>query len=155
MSKIKTEELIKLLDAGYRQYKGQVPPSFYMERRCFDPKKAEWFGRAISHKNKTASFICLGCSKRCCAVDPEGWQLLLEVSPDTPGAVMVAVAERLSVDELLRIKKALQIKEAAFALNVSRNTVQKMIDEGLLDTVPGTPIRVTVESVKRNLAPVA
>lgn len=153
MSKVKTQEIIHLLDKGYRPYKAQVPPAYYKEQRCFEPAKAEWFARPVSRRNKVATFICLGCSKRCCTANPEGWQLLLEINPDTPGAVVIIPAQRVSVEELLRIKKVLSLKEAAFVLNVSRPTVQAMIDEGRLEVVPGSPIRVTVESVERNLLP--
>lgn len=150
----KTKEILELTDMGFYYYKGKVPESFYVEQGCFIPKKAEWFVRPWSKKHKNTLFICLGCPKRCRATDPEGWQLMLPVKKNFPGEIALAVVESISADELLRIKKVLRVNEAAWALNISRQQVHEWIQQGILDQVPGAPIRVTVESVQRNLTAV-
>ncbi|WP_027188213.1 DNA-binding protein [Desulfovibrio cuneatus] len=150
----KTLEIVDLLDKGFRPYSGHVPEAFYKERRCHDPKKAEWFFRPWSEEHKMSRFLCLGCRKRCVAVDPLGFQILLPVKPTRPGSVVFAPMHAITVEELLRIKSVLRLDEAAWALNVSRTTVSNMVEEGTLDVVPGVPIRVTSASVQRNLQPV-
>lgn len=63
------------------------------------------------------------------------------------------MVDRLSVDDLLRLKRVLRVDEAAWALNVSRQKVHDWIEEGVLDAVPGAPVRVTCSSVERILLP--
>lgn len=149
----KTKEILQLLELGYRLYGGTVPEDFYRQARCPDPEKAEWFTRPWSDTHKHSRYICLGCGKRCATVNPKGWQLLLPLRQARPGAVVLAVAEELTVDDLLRCRKVLRVDEAAWALSVSRQKVHEMIACGDLDTVRGTPARVTSASVKRNLEP--
>ncbi len=153
MSKI--SDIIALLDKGFIHHPHAAPDAFYKQRRCPKPQKADWFARPLSEKHKNARFVCLGCSRRCSAIDPEGWKTLMPHRPSRPGAVAFAVVERLTVDEMLRIKRVLRVNEAAWALNVSRPKVHEWIDEGLLELVPGSPIRVTSASVQRILAPTA
>ena len=154
MSKGKTREIIDLLDSGYALYSGEVPEDFYFERRCPSPKKAEWFVRPWSKEHAKSRYICLGCSRRCSVVDPEGWQLLLPVNKRLPAMVAFAPARELSAEDLLRLKKVLRTDEAAFVLNISAKTVYDMVNDGRLDAVEGHPVRVTVESVIRCLEPV-
>jgi excisionase family DNA binding protein len=45
------------------------------------------------------------------------------------------------------------VAEAAWVLNVSDSQMYEWIDEGMLERVPGTPLRVTPDSVQRLLLP--
>lgn len=149
----KTKEIIELLEKGYAHYGGYVDEAVYTERKCHNPKKADWFCRPWSEEHKTSRYICLGCYKRCSLIDPKGFQLLLPVSRQKATQVGIFTAYKLSVDELLRSKRVLRVDEAAWALSVSKMTVYKWVDEGRLEAVPGPPLRVTSASVARNLEP--
>lgn len=149
------KDILTLLDKGYMYYSGYVPENFYRDRRCQNPKKAEWFSRPLSKEHKHSRYICIGCRKRCSVADPAGWQVLLPVNPKRTSAVAFAPAWPLSVEELLNAKSVLRTDEAAWALNLSQNVIYDMIQDGRLDAVEGFPVRVTVESVRRRLEPVA
>lgn len=147
-------DIVDLLDRGFVPYGGTVPETVYQERHCRTPKRAEWFVRPWSETHRHSRYMCLGCRRRCTVVDPAGWQLLLPVTPTRPSTVVFAPATPLTADELLRIKKVLRADEAAWVLNISRNVVYEMIQDGRLDALGDTPVRVTRESVLRRLEPV-
>lgn len=151
----KTLDIIALLDKGFVPYSFTVPQSFYKGQQCLTPKKADWFIRPWENGTHQLKCICLGCRRRCVAVDPEDWPSIhIAKKPSRPGVVAFAVVEKLSVDELLRLKRVLRVDEAAWILNISRQKVHDWVEEGLLDPVPGTPVRVTASSVQRNLSPI-
>lgn len=151
MSTVK--DIMALLGKGFIPYRGKVPEEFYKELGCREPKKAEWFARPWSERHKNSCYICLGCKKKCRAVDPKGFQLLLPISRRRPSMTLFMPGEALSVDELLTRKKVLRVDEAAWALNLSTRRVYEMVQEGLLAQVPGQPVRVTSVSVRACLQP--
>jgi len=146
-------DMLDLLERGFRHYSGHVPEEYYTVRRCRTPQKAEWFSRPWSEEHKQTRYVCLGCSRRCWAIDPVGWQMLLPVGDSRPGAVVFAPMMPLTADDLLRMRRVLRVDEACFVLNIGRTTFYEWTQDGRLDVVPGTPIRVTVQSVCRNLEP--
>ena len=150
----KTLDIITLLDKGFVPYSSGVPVKFYKKQQCSDPRKAEWFTRPWENDSHHLRLICLGCRRRCVVVDPEGWpSVYVDKMLSRPGAVAFATVERLNVKELLNMKPVLRVDEAAWILNISRQKVHDWVEEGLLDTVPGTPVRVTSVSVQKNLVP--
>lgn len=150
----KTQDIVNLLDKEYIPFSGKIPGGFYEKRKCRNPEKAEWFFRPRREGQGMSKGVCLGCKRRCSVVDPEGWPELAERrKPSRPGAVAFTVVERISVDELLRLKRVLRVDEAAWVLNVSRQKVLHWTEEGLLEQVPGSPVRVTCRSVERILLP--
>ena len=74
----------------------------------------------------------------------------LQLSPEAMAAKKKQLSEFvLTPDELLSRRKLLQIREAAYILNVSTRLVRHMISRGELPCVPGTPIRIPTEAVRR------
>ena len=148
----KTKDIVYLLDKGFRPYDGDVPPQFYAEKKCKSYKRAEWLTRPWSDDHQHTRFICLGCNRRCAAVDPAGWPLLLPIGQQTrPGVVAFIEASRLSADDLLKVKRVLRVDEVAFILNIGKTKVFELIQEGQLDVLQDSPTRVTSESVERHL----
>lgn len=150
----KTQEILDLLSQGFVPYPHTVPSGFYEKRRCRSRDRATWFMRPRPKEGGTVRAICLGCKKRCSAVNPRIWPVLLEAdAPSRNGVMLYTRLERVSVDDLLRMKRVLRVEEAAWALNVSRQKVRHWLEEGVLEKVPGSPVRITVMSIERILRP--
>jgi len=74
----------------------------------------------------------------------------LQLSPEAMAARKKQLSEFiLTPDELLSRRKLLQIREAAYILNISTRLVRNMISSGQLPHVPGTPIRIPTEAIRR------
>lgn len=144
--------VVTLLDKGYMPYPCQVPRDVYEAQRCTAPARAVWFVRPASEAHKMTRFHCLGCRKRCVLVDPQGFQAVLPMRT-RPAPVALVEAQQLTALELVRLGRPLRVAEAAWVLNVSDSQMYEWIDEGMLERVPGTPLRVTPESVQRLLQP--
>lgn len=145
--------VVVLLNKGYLPYPGgHVPPQVYEERKCNGVRQSAWFVRPASEAHKNTRYQCLGCRKRCVLVDPPGFQAMLPVRvKSTP--VLLMEARQLSARELVALGRPLRVLEAAWALNVSDSQMYAWIDEGLLERVPGTPLRVTADSVSKLMQP--
>ena len=151
---VKTSTILDLLEKGYIPFEGNVPSRFYTGKRCKCKKKAEWFLRPKQKMSEPSRGICLGCRKRCVVINPRAWPVVLEETESSrESTVQYVQVERVSVDELLRMKRVLRVEEAAWALNVSRQKVHRWVDEGILEQVAGNPLRVTTASVERVLQP--
>jgi len=149
----KIHNLLQLLEKGYMLYTGAVPQDFYQKRYCPHPEKAEWLAKTVSMHNITSSYICLGCERMCSEQNPEGWQHLLPIAHHPTQTAFVA-AWPTSAEEMLKSKLVLRVDEASWVLNVSARTIYRMLEEGKLQTVVGTPTRVTAESVRACLMPI-
>ena len=150
----RTQDILDLLDKGFVPYSCKVPLSYYQKKRCGKKDKAEWFTRPRQKTGEPVRYICLGCKRRCAAVNPSGWTELLDMRGEARLAVVAYTqVERISVDDMLRLKRVLRVEEAAWALNVGARKIRDWIDEGLLEPVPGRPVRVTCRSVSRVLQP--
>jgi excisionase family DNA binding protein len=149
----KTQDLIILLENNFLPYPGHVPRNFYLGRQCRRPSRAEWYCREGRGGAFKMHFLCLGCRRKCVEVDPD-WPIFAKLrTPPHRETVFFALVDKMSVDELLRLKRVLRVEEAAWALNVSHQKVRNWVEEGVLEHVPGNPIRVTSDSVRRNLEP--
>ncbi|WP_415714431.1 DNA-binding protein [Maridesulfovibrio sp.] len=128
--------LRKLLADGFEQYNGIIDPAVYERLECPDPKKAYWVcSWPILH--------CLGCRKRCTPKDISGFQVTLPMPEEL-------TYEGLTAPQLLK-KKLLRVDEAAFCLNISHSLVRKWAKCGKLDATINKPVRVTSESVAKEL----
>ena len=143
-SKRVIEDLLALLGGGYVPYTGQVEGKIYERHRCPRPEKATWFTRG-------GRYLCLGCARRCVQAEGTGFQATL------PGVrrgfqVAFALLPSITADELVQKKTLLNVNEAAFALCVSPSQVYLMISEGKLVRHEDSPVRVTSESVRKEMA---
>lgn len=138
------DDVLKLLDKGYLPYKGQIEGYVY-EPLGYGPKrKPRWFW-------KERKYVCLGCVKRCCLVDPVGFDLMLPVTYQTKKLAFASLPA-VSAWDLVTKKALLTIPEVAFVLSIGRSKVWEMIQDGRLEKHPDSPpARVTVESVKAAL----
>jgi hypothetical protein len=150
----KTQDMIALLEGGFRPYTGRVPRSFYLERKCYRPSRAEWYCRPGNVECPHMHCVCLGCRRKCAAFNPKDWPILAKFDKSArEETVFFALVEQVSVETMLRLKRVLRVEEAAWALNVGPAKVRRWAEEGVLETVPGHPVRVTTASVRRNLEP--
>lgn len=150
----KTQDIVDLLDKGFIPVSLDIPDGFCKRRRCGRKEKAEWFLRPRPKSSGQAKGICLGCKRRCAVVNPPDWpEIHADGKAPRPGLVAFSLVERISVDDLLRLKRVLRVDEAAWALSVSRQTVHRWVEEGRLEQVAGSPLRVTSHSVERFLLP--
>jgi len=95
----------------------------------------------------------VGCPKKhCTLLSPPGvWPVLLSGVAPKPGRMAFIELPALTVDELLRAKRALRPDEAAWALNCSLSQVYYMVDGGELEELDYTPRRISADSVRRKL----
>lgn len=135
-------DILTLLGEGWVPYEGAVDQAAYDRLGCPDARRATWFQRE-------ATWWCLGCKRRCLTADPAGFQLSLVTRPRV--RILFADLPMVTADELLRIKRWLRVPEAAFCLNVSEREVRYMVDAAKLDRHPDAPLRVSVESVRREM----
>ena len=149
----KTLDRMQLLDNGFVPYSGTVAKESYDKLGCpaTQRKKAEWYVLPKTKNRMRTRYICLGCKKRCTEFESEHWPSFVLKNQDRPGRVIFMEVDRITVDELLNIKKVLRIDEAAYALNIGKTKVFEMLQDGRLEQVKGTPARVTTESVRRLL----
>ncbi|MEG6550335.1 DNA-binding protein [Desulfocurvibacter africanus] len=136
------DELLKILQAGYLPYRGQIQPTVYQNLDCPKPRRARWFVRQDKH-------VCLGCARQCALVNPEGFELVLPISLKKRVKSCFAYLPQVSAQQLLESKLLLRVDEAAFVLNISESEVRNYVDEGRLEAHPEPPLRVTVKSVRR------
>lgn len=149
----KTQQLLQLLDKGYRLYTGQVPEDVYIKKRCPHPESAEWVARPMSKEYSQSSYVCFGCDRQCTELDPKGWQILLPLQSRQPSLTAFVTAWPASAEELVENRLVLRVDEAAWVLNVSTKTIYRMLQEGKLRVVEGNPVRVTTESLRPWLTP--
>lgn len=134
------DDVLKLVHSGWRAFRGEVRAEAYGRLDCRRPRVASWFVRG-------RHFLCLGCSRRCALYDPAGFQLPL------PTVFPPEAESRFTLhpSELVRVKAWLRVKEAAWCLNVSPRQVYKLAAEGVLDRHPESPVRLSAESVRREM----
>lgn len=137
-------EILALLDKGWLPYEGPVDDAVYDRMRCRNPKAATWF------QHDGTSWMCLGCTRRCTTNDPSGFQLMLATR--MPVQMVFAELPLVTAEEILRCKVLLRPDEAMFCLGgISRRKFDYMCDSGVLERHPDKPVRVTAESVRREM----
>lgn len=136
-------EILDLLDRGWLPYEGPVDEAVYERLRCRVPERATWF-------QNDSGWMCLGCKRRCVTADSSGFQLLLA----TRGRVdlVFAALPLVTADELVRCKALLRPEEAMWCLGgISRRKFDYLCDTGILVRHQDLPVRVTAESVRREM----
>lgn len=140
------DEVVNLLDRGFRPYHDMVDGPVYERLHCERPKRAKWFMRADD-----MACVCLGCRRRCSVASGQGFRPLLPL-PRKPMKVAFVDLPMVTVDRLLEVKRVLRTDEAAWALGVSERLVIDWANAGRLERVAdGRPLRVTTESVQAEL----
>ena len=139
------DDVLALLNKGFLPYAGLVEGDAYAALGCSPKRRPRWFFR-------DRKFVCLGCPKRCSAVDPVGFELVLPVTFKTK-KLAFAQLPAVSAQELVTKKALLTVPEVEFVLSIGRSQVWEMIEEGrLVKHLVSPPARVTAESVRRELA---
>jgi len=142
MSKTLIQDVVALVRDGWRPYNAEPAMSVYEKlgcpwasgnRKC----KPYWFVREDV-------FVCIGCGSRCILTRPEGFPVPLPVRysrlPEQP--FMLTPQEMVSRLDLLNVK------QAAYCLNVSERTIYDYIAEGKLIRLKENPVRVRTKEVK-------
>ena len=138
------DDMLRLPQRRYVPYRGRVADHVYVRLRCGRARRARWM-------HQGTKYVCLGCGRRCSLIDPSGFELLLPV-PATAKKLAFAVLPAVSARDLLDKKLFLTMPEVEFILNISRSHVYELLDEGRLERHPDSPLRFTVDSVRREAA---
>ncbi len=143
MSKTLIRDVIALTRDGWRPYAEQPELSVYERLGCEPVLKGRkdrpyWFYRGDV-------YVCVGCASRCSLTRPQGFPVPLPIryasTPEEP-------AYMLSPEEMLARHDRLNVKQAAYCLNVSERTVYDYIAEGRLIRLKGNPIRIRAKEVR-------
>lgn len=136
------QDIVSLTRDGWRLYDAQPVPSVYERLKCPHAAKGgrnkpHWFVR-------DDNFLCIGCASRCLLKRPTGFPLPLPiryniVPPERPFT--------LTPKEMLARHDLLNVRQAAYCLNVSERTIYDYIAEGKLIRLRENPARVRTKEV--------
>lgn len=132
MNQKAVNEIVMLVNNGWRPYNNQPCNSVYEELKCTVYKKKPpcWFV-------KGDKFLCISCASHCSLFRPHGFQLPLPIHYPVKAFEITKTPE-----ELIKIRSALTVQEAAYCLNVSPRTIYDMVYTGKLAALREKPIRV-------------
>lgn len=143
MTKTRIWEIVKLVREGWRPYDTQPDRSVYERLGCAHvlrggSRKPFWFVRGDV-------FCCIGCADHCTLKRPAGFPPLLpirySVVPTEPPFILTPL-------EMLARHDLLNVRQAAYCLNVSERTIYDYIAEGKLVKLKENPVRVRAAEVK-------
>lgn len=143
MSKSLIKNVVKLVNESWRPYNAQPVDEVYERLGCAYLKAKSgkvqpyWFVRQDV-------FLCVGCPKSCSLVRPAGFQLPLPIhypEGDEPFT--------LTPQEMVARRHTLNVREAAYCLNVSMRTVWAWVAEGKLVALKEKPVRVRASDVAK------
>lgn len=144
MSRTRIMDIVTLTRNGWRPYMGNPASWVYEKIGCeivLQKKRGKpfWFV-------KDNVFCCIGCSTNCVLNNPDGFvpELPLEAR-DAPKVRKFDLTPR----EMLAKYDLLNVKQAAYCLNVAERTVYNMIAEGKLVRLKEQPVRVRVDEVRK------
>lgn len=136
-------DIINLIRNGWRPYTGLVAPQVYERQQCQiasrkGGRRPYWFVREDI-------FVCVGCGRRCSLSRPTGFVIPLPIKyqtmpPDQPYS--------LSPQEMVARHDLLNVRQAAYCLNVSERTIYDYIAEGKLIRLREKPVRVRAKEVR-------
>lgn len=138
------DAMLELFSQGFAPYAGNVAAGVYVGLGCEEPAKARWMHRK-------GLFVCLGCPRRCHQAGAQGFDLVISIS-DRAKRMAFAELPAVSAQDLLDKKLLLTVPEVEFILNIGNRTVYKLLDEGVLERHSDKPVRITSESVRREVA---
>ena len=135
-------EIVKLTKEGWRPYDAEPDRSVYEKLGCThvlrgNRRKPFWFVR-------DDVFCCIGCADHCTLKRPAGFPLPLpirySVVPQDPPYTLTPL-------ELLARHDILNVRQAAYCLNVSERQIYDYIAEGKLVKLRDNPVRVRAAEV--------
>ena len=141
--KTRIQEIVTLTREGWRPYDAEPERAVYERLRCShvlrgSRRKPFWFVRGDV-------FCCIGCADHCTLQRPAGFPLPLPIKypgvpPDRP--------YMLTPQEMLARHDLLNVRQAAYCLNVSERQIYDYIAEGRLVKLRDNPVRVRAAEVK-------
>lgn len=142
MSRTRIQEIVTLTREGWRPYDAEPERSVYEKLGCpyflCRRHKPFWFVRGDV-------FCCIGCADHCTLKRPAGFPLPL---PIRYSGVPPVRPYTLTPQEMLARRNLLNVKQAAYCLNVSERTVYNYIAEGRLVRLRDNPVRIRVDEVR-------
>ena len=144
MSRTLIQDVVTLTKAGWRPYNASPEKSVYAKLGCDfvvrgrNPRKPVWFVR-------DDVFCCIGCGSRCSLTRPEGFPAPL---PIRYSSVPHDLPYTLTPQEMVQKLDILNVRQAAYCLNVSERTIYDMIAEGKLIRLKDNPVRVRVKEIR-------
>lgn len=136
-------DIVTLTKEGWRPYNAEPERSVYEKIGC-EPflrgnrRKQFWFVRGDV-------FCCIGCAGHCTLKRPAGFPLPL---PIKYAIVPPAPQYTLTPLELLEKLDLLNVRQAAYCLNVSERQIYDYIADGRLVKLRTYPVRVRAAEVK-------
>ena len=128
MSRTRIQEIVTLTREGWRPYDAEPDRSVYEKLFVRDDV-----------------FCCIGCADHCTLKRPAGFPLPL---PIRYSGVPPVRPYTLTPQEMLARRNLLNVKQAAYCLNVSERTVYNYIAEGRLVRLRDNPVRIRVDEVR-------
>lgn len=142
MSRTRIQEIVTLTRGGWRPYDAEPDRSVYERLGCphflRGRRKPFWFVR-------DDVFCCIGCADHCTLKRPAGFPLPLPIR--YPGVPPVR-PYTLTPQEMVERHDLLNVRQAAYCLNVSERTIYDYIAEGKLVRLKENPVRVRSKEVK-------
>lgn len=135
------QEIISLLNNGFRPYNNQPQNSVYESLTClfYKKNKPAWF-------YKGDIFLCISCNRKCSLHRPTGFQAPIPLKYPHYNDINYF---KNTPQELIVKKASLNMKEVCYCLNMSYSKVYSLIQEGKLTSLNGRPLRVKTEDVQR------
>ena len=136
------QDIVTLTNNGWRMYNASPRQEVYESLQCRyyvskGKNKPHWFVREDA-------FLCIGCPSRCYLVRPQGFQPPLPIRYEKlPREMMIT----LTPDEILARHDLLNVRQAAYVLNVSERTIYDYIACGKLIRLKEKPVRVRRKEV--------
>ena len=136
------QEIVTLTKEGWRPYDAEPDRSVYEKLGCNhalrgQKRKPFWFVR-------DDVFCCIGCADHCTLKRPAGFPLPL---PIRYNVVLPEMPFTLTPQEMLARHDLLNVRQAAYCLNVSERTIYDYIAEGKLIRLRENPARVRTKEV--------
>lgn len=142
MSKARIREIVTLVKEGWRPYNAEPERKVYEKLGCTyvlsGKRKPFWFVRGDV-------FCCIGCADHCTLKRPAGFPLPL---PIRYSSIPSEQPYSLTPQEMVNRHDILNVKQAAYCLNVSERTIYDYIAEGKLIRLKDSPVRVRSKEVK-------
>ena len=143
MTRSRIQAIVMLTKEGWRPYDAEPERSVYERLGC-NPvlrghrRRPFWFVREDV-------FCCVGCTAYCTLKRPAGFPLPLPIRysrapSDQPYS--------LTPQEMVNRHDLLNVRQAAYCLNVSERTIYDYIAEGKLIRLKENPVRVRSKEVK-------
>lgn len=143
MSRTRIQEIVTLTREGWRPYDAEPDRSVYEKLGCShvlrgNTRKPFWFVR-------DDVFCCIGCADHCTLKRPAGFPLPLPIRyPRAPYEQPYS----LTPQEMVNRHDILNVRQAAYCLNVSERTIYNYIAEGKLIRLKESPVRVRSKEIK-------